>query len=50
MKVFICDVWSDYQESTVTELQNKIDTEYGTKYVIDEITDNCIYVCKIIED
>ena len=50
MKVFIRNVYSNYEEITVSELQYRIDNYFGEHYIIDEITDDCIYVCRIVED
>ena len=50
MKVYLRSVWSNYEEISVAELQERIDTVYGEQYLIDEIDDNVIYVCKIEED
>ena len=50
MKVFIRNVWSNYEETTTLELQYKIDNCIGEYYIIDEITDDCIYVCRFEED
>lgn len=49
MKVFIRNVWNDYEEITMSELQYRIDNDDEAYYKIDEITDNCIYVCIIYD-
>lgn len=50
MKIYIRTVWSDYEEINITDLQHKIDYEYGTYYKIDDIGDDTIYICRITED
>lgn len=50
MKIFIRTSWSDYQEFSIAELQDRINHYYATFYVIDEITEDCIYVTQMEEE
>lgn len=45
MKIFLCE-YGEYEEITTKELQDRIEHIIGIRYVIEEITDECIYVCE----
>ena len=46
MKVFIRIPYGDYFETSIEILQHRIDHYNDVTYVVDEITEDCIYVCE----
>ncbi len=47
MKIYVRTAWSDYEEISLKELNERISYYYNTVFVIDEMTEDTIYILQM---